>query len=93
MKPLKLTDEESVFARQLFKVRRRIEQLVIEENTQVDRLLTILRGHQAQVAEGTGGYMVSRHVVDNYERLVVTEHGKNPFEVSPVQDGDDDTRQ
>ena len=39
------TAEESVFASQLAAVRIQLAHLVMEERTQEDRLLTILRGH------------------------------------------------
>lgn len=77
---LKLTNEEEVFALQLFDVRTQIEKLLIEENTQSDRLLTILRGHQAQKAIGQSqeGIMIERVVVYGHERIIVTKHGELP---------------
>ena len=47
---MKLTKEESVFVKQLFEVKKQIEVLEVERETQMDRLLAILRGHGAKDA-------------------------------------------
>ena len=70
----KLTEDEQVYARQLFDIRKKIAQLRIEEDTHVDRLLSILRGHQVKRAEG-GGYLVSSIIMDSKEEILVTHHG------------------
>jgi hypothetical protein len=73
----KLTEDEQVYAKQLFDTRKQMHQLMIEEATNHDRLASILRGHQAMMAEA-GNFTVSRVVMAGREFIVVYEHGRLP---------------
>lgn len=77
---LKLTDDEIIYAKQLFDVRRKMKNWSIEETTQADRLLAILRGHGAGAAEG-GGFLITRHIIDGQNEIVITENGMHPSEM------------
>lgn len=81
---LKLTEEESVFVEQLFRVREQMEKLVIEENTHTDRLLTIMRGHGAKEAIGRDGFTVSRVKFDSSEAIIIRYNGRLPHELREV---------
>ena len=77
---LKLTEEETVYARQLFDIRRKLHQLGIEEATNSDRLASILRGHGVKLAEA-GTLQISYVIVDSAECILVTEFNRTPYEV------------
>lgn len=77
---LKLTEEESVFLKQLFRIRRDMEILAQEQDTHVDRLLTILRGHGAKMAEGKEGLTAERVKCDGYEAVIVRRDGRLPHD-------------
>lgn len=78
---LKLTKEEQVFAEQLHLLRKHLHQLKIEEAAHVDRLLTILRGHQEMWAEGDtdSGILVNSFKSDEAEDVLVTKFGRSPI--------------
>jgi len=75
-KVMKLTREEAVFVGQLFKIRHELAKLYAEETTHVDRLLTILRGHQSQEAkcnhDGTS-FLITRVIKDSMEDVWINK--------------------
>lgn len=86
---LKLTEEEAAFAKQLFEIRQKIEQLLIEEVTHVDRLLAVMRGHGAKTAEGKDGITVERVQHDGYDHIIIRGYGRLPHEMRKVPGVDD----
>lgn len=69
---MKFTKEESVYVEQLADIRKKINILQVEEATQTDRILSILRGHQAQVAMSADNkFIVTRGVKDSVESVLV----------------------
>lgn len=67
---MKFTKEESTFVEQLQSVRKAIAMLQIEEATQVDRILTILRGHQVNTAfTHDSRITITRVVKDSMEHV------------------------
>ncbi len=69
---MKLTKEESVFVKQLFEVRKQIEALEVEKETQMDRLLTILRGHGAKDAyTHDHSFEIMRYQANGREGLLI----------------------
>lgn len=71
---MKFTEEESVYAEQLKDIRHKIAALQVEEDTQTDRVLAILRGHQATVAyTHDHKILITRFVADSKEGVLVEE--------------------
>lgn len=71
---MKFTEEESVYAGQLVDIRRKIAILQVEEDTQTDRLLSILRGHRATVAyTHDNKILITRFVAESKEGVLVEE--------------------
>lgn len=69
---MKLTKEESVFVEQLHDVRRRLMALTVEEDTHVDRLLSILRGHKAKAARTDDSrFEIEYFIADGREGIII----------------------
>lgn len=73
MKEIKLSKDEEVFAKQLFQVRQDIHKLRIEDQTQEDRLLAIMRGRGVRVAVGKE-YIVQKGKSTGLEFVIVVKH-------------------
>lgn len=70
MKQIQLRKDEEVFAKQLFQVRQDIKKLEMEDHTQEDRLLTIMRGRGIRRAVGKH-FIVTRDAEPDREFVVV----------------------
>ena len=67
-----LDEEESVFVTQLIQVRRQKVQSEIEDRTQSERLLTILRGRGSSTARSKDGSIITRHQIFDQEAVIIT---------------------
>lgn len=69
---MKFTKEESAFVEQLQSIRKAMAMLQIEEATQIDRILTILRGHQINTAfTHDGRITITRVIKDSIEHVQI----------------------